>query len=89
MGSDVAIAVELWAHEPNIEPLGASYNSNPTWPKERKEKMTIESNSDEVIANYSVSYYKELACEEEIYREKTEEELRSDLTSDMPQKDHP
>lgn len=51
--------------------------------------MPIESNNDEANPSYSVSYYKELACEEEIYREKTEEELRSDLTSDMPQKDHP
>jgi len=51
--------------------------------------MTIESNSDEVNPDYSVSYYMDFACEEEIYREKTEEELRSDLTSDMPQKDHP
>lgn len=49
--------------------------------------MAIESNSDEVIPKYSDSHYEELACEEEIYLEGTEEELRSDLTSDMPKGD--
>jgi len=49
--------------------------------------MAIESNSDEVVPTYNESYYVELASEEEIYLEETEEELRSKLISDTPPDD--
>jgi hypothetical protein len=51
--------------------------------------MTIESNSDEVIPTSNESYYEERARKEEIYLEKTEEDLRSELISDTPQDDRP
>jgi hypothetical protein len=44
--------------------------------------MAIGSNSSEAIPAHSESYYEQLACEEEIYLEETEEELRARLVSD-------
>jgi hypothetical protein len=43
--------------------------------------MAIESNSEERIVTYTEAYYEELASEEEIYLEETEEELRAYLLS--------
>jgi len=46
--------------------------------------MAIESNNNEDISTYNETYYEELASEEEIYLEETEEELRADLLSLAP-----
>jgi hypothetical protein len=46
--------------------------------------MTNESNNEEEIATDNEAYYEELASEEEIYLEETEEELRADLLSLVP-----
>jgi PHD/YefM family antitoxin component YafN of YafNO toxin-antitoxin module len=46
--------------------------------------MAIESNSEERIVTYTEAYYEELASEEEIYLEETEEELRAYLLSLVP-----
>lgn len=46
--------------------------------------MAIESNSEERIVTYTETYYEELASEEEIYLEETEEELRAYLLSLVP-----
>jgi hypothetical protein len=46
--------------------------------------MPIEDNSSDVDSTYDEIYYEELASEEEIYLEETEEELRSKLISDAP-----
>jgi hypothetical protein len=51
----------------------------------KENTMAIESNSNEVIPTYEESYYEELAWEEEIYLEETEEELRSELILDTRQ----
>ena len=46
--------------------------------------MSSNMNSDKNIPPDSEAHYEELACQEEIYLEETEEELRVILTSDDP-----
>lgn len=46
--------------------------------------MAFEGESKDKRAIYDENYYEELASEEEIYLEETEEELRADLLSLVP-----